>query len=148
MPPLLLRSFALLLPDAPRPAESTEGGCVKDYEVVYIFDTQLDEEAVSGKLDRFHALLTEGGGEITETDHWGRRQLAYEVRKQTAGNYVVVQFKAPPAPLPEFERLLKLDEGLLRYMMVLHEGEPTAPMSIVTRSDRKDEDGDDDEEDD
>jgi small subunit ribosomal protein S6 len=130
-----------------RPAELTRGGCVKDYEVVYIFDTQLDEAAVSEKLDRFHALLTKDGGEITETDHWGRRQLAFPIRKQMAGNYVVVQFKSAMESLPEYERLLKLDEGLLRYMVVLHEGEPTASMSIAVRSDRK-EDGEDDEEDD
>jgi small subunit ribosomal protein S6 len=120
---------------------------VKDYEVVYIFDTQLDEEAVGAKLDRFHALLSEGGGEVTATDHWGRRQLAFAIRKQVAGNYVVVQFKSPVDALPEFERLLKLDDGLLRYLLVLHEGEPTASMSIVTRSDRKEEDGDDEEDD-
>jgi small subunit ribosomal protein S6 len=121
---------------------------VKDYEVVYIFDTQLAEEAVSEKLDRFHELVTKDGGEITATDHWGRRQLAFPIAKQTAGNYVVVQFRSGMEALPEFERLLKLDQGLLRYLLVLHEGEPTASMSIAVRSDRKDEDGDDDEEDD
>jgi len=119
---------------------------VRDYEVVYIFDPAVPEETVSEKLDRYHALLTATGeGEITAVDNWGRRQLAYPVRKRTSGTYVVVQFKAPMEALPEFERLLKLDEDLIRYLMVLSQGEPTQPMSIATREPRREEDEDDDE---
>lgn len=119
---------------------------MKDYEVVYIFNTQLPEERVGEKLDRYHELLTTTGGEITAADHWGRRQLAFPIRKQTGGYYVVAQFRAEPTALPEFERLLKLDEELLRYLVVLHEGEPTAPMSIATREPKREESEEDDEE--
>jgi small subunit ribosomal protein S6 len=118
---------------------------VRDYEVVYIFDTQLPEEAIGEKLDRYHKLLTDEGAEITATDHWGRRQLAFPIRKQANGYYVVSQFRSATDALPEYERRLKLDQELLRYMVVLHEGEPTAPMSIATPSDRKDDDGEDDD---
>ena len=119
---------------------------MKDYEVVYIFDTQLPEEAVNEKLERFHGQLTGNGGEITAVDSWGRRQLTYPIRKRTGGYYVVTQFRAEPSVLPEYERLLKLDEGLLRYLVVLHEGEPTAPMSIATREPKREEESDEDEE--
>lgn len=120
---------------------------MKSYEVVYIFDTQLPEEKINEKLERYHGLLTGAkGGEITATDHWGRRQFAYPLRKATAGYYVVVQFQAPVQALPEFERLLKLDDELLRYLLVLHEGEPTAPMSIQTVADRQRDEDDEDEE--
>ncbi len=119
---------------------------MKAYEVVYIFDPQLAEEAIEQKLERYHQLLTQnGGGEITARDDWGRRQLAYPIKKQTSGHYVVVQFNAAAESLPEFERLLKLDEELLRYLVVLHDGEPAAPMSIATRADRKDDDDEDEE---
>jgi len=118
---------------------------VRDYEAVYIFDTQTPEEQVNEKLERYHALLTETGAEVTAIDHWGRRQLAYPIRKQAAGYYVVAQFRSGPDPLPEYERLMKLDEGLLRYLVVLHEGEPTAPMSIATRAPREDDDDGEDE---
>jgi small subunit ribosomal protein S6 len=117
---------------------------VRDYEVVYIFDTQLPEDQVAERLDRYHGLLTGDGAEITAIDHWGRRQLAYPIRKQMAGNYVVAQFRSGTDQLPEYERLLKLDEGLLRYLIVLHEGEPTAPMSIATRAPREDDEGEED----
>jgi small subunit ribosomal protein S6 len=120
---------------------------VKDYEVVYIFDSQLTDEQVTERIDRFHGLLTNEAAEITAVDHWGRRPLAYPISKRPNGNYVVAHFRATPGPLPEFERILKLDEGLLRYLVVLHEGEPTAPMSLATRQPRKDDEDGEDEED-
>jgi small subunit ribosomal protein S6 len=130
-------------------ADQTTGGAVKDYEVVYIFDTQVPEERIAEKLDRFHQLLTaNGGGEVTAVDHWGRRQLSYPIRKRHNGYYVIAQFRSIADSLPEFERLLKLDEELIRYLVVLNEGLPTAPMSVATREPRREEDSDDDEEDD
>lgn len=116
------------------------------YEVVYIFDTALPEDRINEKLERFHGQLTQTGGEITATDHWGRRQMVYPIAKKNAGYYVVAQFNSPVEALPEFERLLKLDEELLRYLVVAHEGEPTAPISPAVRADRK-EDGDEEDED-
>ncbi len=118
---------------------------MRAYEIVYIFDSQLTDEQIQEKLERFHDHLTgSGAGEVSAVDQWGRRQLAFPIRKRTNGYYIVTQFNAPADALPEFERLLKLDEGLLRYLIVLHEGEPTAPMSIATRV-RSDEDEDEDD---
>ena len=122
---------------------------MKNYEVVYIFDTSVAEDKVQEKLTRYHELLTgPGQGEITATDVWGRRQLAFPIKKKNAGTYVIVQFRSAEDALPEFERLLKLDEDLLRYLVVQHNGEPTQPMSIMTREPRRDdEDGEEGEED-
>ena len=122
---------------------------MKNYEVVYIFDTAVPEDKVQEKLNRYHELLTgPGKGEITATDVWGRRQLAFPIKKKNAGTYVIVQFSSAEDALPEFERLLKLDEELLRYLVVQHHGEPTAPMSIMTREPRRDEDEGEEGEDD
>lgn len=120
---------------------------MRPYELVYIFDTVLTEEQVGEKLEKFHKQITDGGGEITAVDQWGKRQLAYPIKKKSSGNYVVVQFTAEATALPELERALKLDEDLMRYLIVLSEGEPTAPMSIATREPR-DDDEDEDERDD
>src|SRR5690606_8226822 len=134
-------SSRLFLPGGMRRAahDQRRTGEVRDYETVYIFDTQIPEDRINEKLDRFHGLLTGGGAEITAVDHWGRRQLTYPIRKQNAGYYVVAQFRSEAGQLPEYERLMKLDDELLRYIVVLHEGEPTAPMSIATRAPRDDE---------
>lgn len=95
---------------------------MRDYEVVYVFAPTLGEEAIREKLDRYHRRLVEGGGEITAVDFWGARPLAYPIRKKDTGIYVVAHLRAEPRALPEYERLLKLDEDLLRYLIVLNEG--------------------------
>lgn len=118
----------------------------REYEVVYIFDSVLSDEQINEKLERFHgSLVGDGVGEVTAVNQWGRRQLAYPIRKKASGFYVVAQARTDPTVLPEFERLLKLDEELLRYLIVLNEGQPTEPMSLATRDPYEDSDQDDDE---
>jgi small subunit ribosomal protein S6 len=101
----------------------------RPYETVYIFDSTLEEPAINEKLERFHALITKDGkGTLTNVAHWGKRTLAYPVKKRDSGYYVVAQFDAPGELLPEFERAVKLDEGVLRFLMVVNEGEPVKPV--------------------
>ena len=128
---------------------------MRAYEIVHILDAALDQAAVNTKLETFHATL---GGEITAVDHWGVRQLAYPIGKATTGYYVVVQVTADPTALPEFERLLKLDEETMRYLVVLNEGQPTSGASILadrpapaaqeTEDDAEEADGEGDADDD
>jgi small subunit ribosomal protein S6 len=125
------------------------------YEAVYIFDAALDEAAINERLERFHALAVRGGGEVVAVDHWGNRQLAYPVAKKKTGYYVVAQFRADSNALPEFERIVKLEESVMRYLVVLNEGEPTTGMSILaqrppkpesaTREDEEEEEEEEDE---
>ena len=124
------------------------------YEIVYIFDATLDEDSVNKKLEKFHPLVVEKSGEVVAVDHWGTRQMAYPVKKQNTGYYVVAQVRAEADGLPEFERVLRLDAELLRYLIVLNEGEPTTGHSLLgatppsragkEQKDEKDDDGDDD----
>lgn len=116
---------------------------MRDYEAVYIFDSALEEPAINEKLDRFHAMVSgEGRGEITAVDHWGKRQMAYAIADKDNGYYVVAHFSTSPTLLPEYERLLKLDEELLRYLVVFNEGDlSTTPVVPTTPS------GDDEDED-
>jgi small subunit ribosomal protein S6 len=74
---------------------------------------------------------------------WGRRQLAYAIDDQQNGYYVVTHFSTEADRLPEFERLLKLDDDLLRYLIVVNEGDlATSPAPVVEERDRDDEDSD------
>jgi ribosomal protein S6/ribosomal protein S18 len=124
------------------------------YEVVYILDPALDESAANAKLEKFHELATAKGGEVSAVDHWGPRQLAYPISKQKNGYYVVAQFTAASDALPEFERLLKLDAEVMRYLLVLNEGEPTSGQSILAEvrrpvsEEEQDEEEEDEEDDD
>jgi len=98
------------------------------YETVYIFDSALEEPAINEKLERFHALLTkEGKGGVTNVAHWGKRSLAYAIKKRDAGYYVVAQFEAAGDLLPEYERAVKLDEGVLRFLVVVSARLPAKP---------------------
>lgn len=118
------------------------------YEVVYIMDPALDEGAVDAKLEKFHELVTSSGGEVSAVDHWGNRQLAYPIQKQSSGYYVVAQFTAEVDALPEFERLLKLDDEVMRYLLVLNEGEPTTGDSLMAEKPPRERDEEDDDDDD
>jgi small subunit ribosomal protein S6 len=118
------------------------------YEVVYILDSALEEDAVTSKLEKFHELALSQGGEVSAIDHWGIRQLAYPIKKHKTGYYVVAQFTATPEALPEFERLLKLDPEVARYLLVLNEGEPTNGQSLVAESTKPIREGGDDDDDD
>ena len=118
---------------------------MKDYEAVYIFDSAIEEPKINEKLDRYHEMVAgNGGGEVAAVDHWGRRELAYPIRDKENGYYVVAHFSTSADRLPEFERLLQLDEELLRYLIVVNEGD--LQTSIAPVVEERDEDDDSDEE--
>ena len=114
----------------------------RPYEVVYIFDSALEDETITEKLTAFHAMIQVSGAEPPQLDVWGRRTLAYPIKKQQTGYYVVATFETDPALLPEFERALRLDEGVLRFLVVLNDTPPTPPVEIVARGDDMDEEDD------
>ena len=116
---------------------------MREYEVVYIFDPALDEAAVDKKLETFHGALS---AEVTAVDHWGVRQLAYAVQKNDTAYYAVAHLSADSVALPEFERLLKLDEETFRYLIVLNEGQPTGGLSLVAERPPRPEGEEDEEE--
>ena len=120
----------------------------RTYEAVYIFDSALEDAAINERLTRFNGLLG-NPGDLT-ADHWGRRQLAYPIGPRENGYYVVARFDADAAALPEFERALKLDDGVIRYLITLHEHDLGAPPmteeELAAARKRAGDDDDDDEE--
>jgi small subunit ribosomal protein S6 len=116
----------------------------RPYEAVYVFDSTLEDAAVTEKVNRFHQLLGTTGAKV---DHWGRRQLAYPIGARENGYYVVARFEAESAGIPEYERALKLDEGVVRYLLTLFEHEVGAPPMTEEELALAKRRGDDDEED-
>ena len=110
----------------------------RQYEVVYIFDSALEEAAVNERLTRFNALIQQDGVEAPQMNHWGKRTLAYPIKKHETGYYVVAKFDAEAAALPEFERAIKLDEGVLRFLVVVNEGAQPVPVT-AGKSDEEDD---------
>jgi len=111
----------------------------RPYEVVYIFDPALDEETINQKLTQFHAMVEVPGAEPAQVNHWGKRTLSYVIRKRDTGYYVVATFVAEAVSLPEFERAIKLDDGVLRHLIVLNDEPPTPAQAAPARSDYEEE---------
>jgi small subunit ribosomal protein S6 len=121
----------------------------REYEIVYIFDSTLEEAQINERLERFQGLLRgpESPEPVTTVDHWGKRTLSYAIAGRDVGYYVVARFETQPEKLPELERAIKLDEGVIRYLIVLDEG--VTPVGVAPERDRDDSDnGDSDGEDD
>jgi small subunit ribosomal protein S6 len=117
------------------------------YEVVYIFDSALEDAAIVEKLDKLQGLLELATP--AEIEHWGRRALAYKIGRHENGYYVISRFETAPRVLPEFERALKLDDGVVRYLVSLHEHDLGAPKlsdeELAARRSAGDDDDDDEE---
>jgi small subunit ribosomal protein S6 len=118
----------------------------RTYEAVYIFDASLEDAAINDKLARFHGLLRISGE--PKLEHWGRRQLAYKIGTKETGYYVLARFDAESDGLAEYERALRLDDGVVRYLMSLHEHELGAPPMTEEElaAQRRREEDDEDEE--
>ena len=118
----------------------------RQYEAVYIFDSTLEDTAINDKISRFHGLLGTAEGDM-KVEHWGRRQLAYPIGRRENGYYVIARYNAEPAVLPEYERALKLDEGVVRYLVTILEHELGAPpMTEEELAARRARDEDDEDE--
>lgn len=88
------------------------------YELVYIIDPRVEEEARKELIARFAGMLETNGGSIEKTDEWGKRHLAYPINDQTEGYYVLVTFTADSAVPKEMERNLGIAEEILRYLVI------------------------------
>ena len=92
---------------------------MRSYEVVVIVHPDLDEKAFTEVLDRVQGWITEADGNITKVDLWGKKKLAYEIRKQTEGQYVILYADMNPTFCTELERNLQLNESIMRYMVTI-----------------------------
>ncbi|MET4002446.1 MULTISPECIES: 30S ribosomal protein S6 [Arthrobacter] len=87
---------------------------MRPYELMVIIDPDVDERTVEPSLQKFLNVITNDGGTIEKVDIWGRRRLAYDIQKKSEGIYAVVNFTAEPATAQELDRLLGLNETILR----------------------------------
>jgi small subunit ribosomal protein S6 len=91
---------------------------LRDYEVLYIVRADLDDEKVQDAVKRVNTLIERSGGAIQRTNLWGKRKLAYEVKHQKEGSYVLQDFQIEPGRVPELEAALKITEEVLRHLIV------------------------------
>lgn len=89
----------------------------RNYEAVYIMNPAIGEEAITATSEKIQALV-EASATIIKMDVWGRRRLAYEISDQKEGYYVLINFSAEAEFPKELERVLKITDGVMRYMVI------------------------------
>jgi small subunit ribosomal protein S6 len=90
---------------------------MRNYEVVFIVNPELDETAMTGLVDRVKAWITDAGGTVAKVDLWGKRRMAYLIRKQREGQYVLVVAQMAPSFTAELERNLRFLEPVMRFLI-------------------------------
>lgn len=88
------------------------------YEVVYIIDPAVEEEARKELIAKFNSLITENGGSVDKVEEWGKRRLAYAIDYKTEGYYVLVNFQAESELPKELERNLQISDSIIRYQVI------------------------------
>lgn len=91
---------------------------MRDYELAFIIEPNVDDEGVTGVVDKVSQFVGAIDGEVTSIDVWGRRKLAYPINKRYEGTYVLLQTKMPPTAIVELERNLKLSEDIIRHLLI------------------------------
>lgn len=90
---------------------------MRNYELVCIFQPELDETAFKGAVERVSNWVTEAGGSVNKVEIWGRRRLAYHIRKQSEGQYVLLNVSLDPKATSGLERNIRYLETVLRHML-------------------------------
>ena len=110
------------------------------YENVFIARQDISGAQVDALADGFTQLIVDNGGEIKKREYWGLRNLAYRMRKNRKGHYVLMNLAAPPAAIAELERTMRINEDVLRYLTIrvdeLEEGPSPIMLNRGGREDR------------
>ena len=111
------------------------------YENVFIARQDVSGQQVDALADSFTQLVADNGGEVKKREYWGLRNLAYRMRKNRKGHYVLMNIAGPPAAIAELERTMRINEDVIRYLTLRvdqHEEGPSVIMqSRGSRDDRQ-----------
>jgi small subunit ribosomal protein S6 len=94
---------------------------MRKYEIMYILRPNLEEEALKAAKEKANSILTENGAEVEKVDEMGKRRLAYEINDYRDGYYTVLYVNAPVEAVNEFDRLMKINDDVLRFMTIKNE---------------------------
>ena len=91
----------------------------RPYEITFIINASLEDPQIEIFITQVTELITRNGGEITAVNKWGRKRLAYTIQKKNNGYYANIEFVAAGAVIPQVERMLSLDENVIRFLSIL-----------------------------
>jgi small subunit ribosomal protein S6 len=105
---------------------------MRHYELVYIINPNLEAESLKEVVDKFSEIVSKSKGTVVEVNEWGKRKLAYEVKKFDKGYYVLLDFCGLPTVVKELERNLKLDDRVLKYLHIKLD-EDSDPEELISK---------------
>jgi small subunit ribosomal protein S6 len=111
---------------------------MKRYETIYIANPNLEDDALKEVVAKFSDVVEKKKGSIVKIDDWGKRKLAYEVKRFDKGHYVLLDFCGFPDAVAELERTLKLDDRILKYLTVKIEDD-VEPTDIAVKTKEKED---------
>jgi small subunit ribosomal protein S6 len=91
---------------------------VREYELVYVLQPGMDDAAIQGFEKRMADLITAQGGQDVVTEPWGKRNLAYPIKRYFEGYYILHRFAMPPSGADELDRTLRYNEDVIRYLLM------------------------------
>jgi small subunit ribosomal protein S6 len=91
---------------------------MRKYETIFIQNPILDAEAVKANIEKFKGIIENGGGTVDNVDFWGKRKLAYEIKKVSEGYYTLFNFTAGPELPKELDRVFRITDGIIRHIIV------------------------------
>lgn len=91
---------------------------MKAYELLYFVSPSATDEARAAAMKRIDTAITEGSGVVDNIEDWGKRKLAYEINKLTEGDYTLINFHADPTQIAELDRVLRINDTVVRHMIV------------------------------
>ena len=94
---------------------------MRKYETIFILNPSFDEETVKANIEKFKGVIENGGGTVDNVDFWGKRKLAYEIKKVSEGFYTLINFTASPELPKELDRIFRITDGVIRHIIVNEE---------------------------
>jgi small subunit ribosomal protein S6 len=92
---------------------------MRKYELVLVLQPELDDNAANAIIEKARGWITEAGGSVDKVDNWGKRRMAYQIRKQREGHYYLINATLAPTACANLERNLRFTETVLRFMLTL-----------------------------
>ncbi|MEA1939929.1 MAG: 30S ribosomal protein S6 [Candidatus Caldatribacteriota bacterium] len=94
---------------------------MKNYEVMLAINPQLEDKEVTSLLEKIKKTISKEKGEVTSVNKWGTRKLSHEIKKFTEANYIVIKFSVDETSIFELERVFKLEEKIIRYLLTVQQ---------------------------
>ncbi len=104
---------------------------MRTYETLFIVHPEVVGDDLAALIEKYRKVLTDLQAVVFKADNWGSRALAYPVKKQARGSFILTVFEGPPSVIAEFERRLRIDEKVIKYQTVLFEGSVAVAAPVV-----------------